>query len=307
MALLPFRCCFHPGYDLRLGDHVFPSRKFVGIRDWLWSEGLLSEANLIVPEAAGREDLLRVHTAGWVDGLLSGTLSAAQIARLEIPYSEAMAIGFALHAGGSIAAAEAALEDGVAFNIGGGFHHAFAGHGEGFCAVNDMAVAVRALQGRGRIGSAMVIDTDVHQGNGTAGIFAGDESVFTMSIHQFNNYPYVKTPSDLDVEVGDGVGDAEYLELLEEGLHEAFSRMLPDLIAYVAGSDPYFDDQLGGLKLSIEGMFARDRLVASFARKLGVPVFIGLAGGYAQKFEDTVLLHGNTARALADAAWASAR
>ncbi len=306
MALLPFRCCFHPGYDLRLGDHVFPSRKFVGIRDWLWSEGLLSEKNLIAAESARREDLLRVHSAGWVDGLLGGTLSPGQIARLEIPYSEAMAIGFALHAGGSIAAAEAALEDGAAFNIGGGFHHAFAGHGEGFCAVNDIAVAVRTMQGRGRIRNALVVDTDVHQGNGTAGIFASDESVFTLSIHQLNNYPYVKTPSDLDVEVGDGVGDEEYLELLGGALDTAGRRSRPELIAYVAGSDPYFDDQLGGLKLSVDGMFERDRMVASFARKLGAPVFVGLAGGYARKFADTVLLHGNTARALADATRASA-
>lgn len=299
MALLPFRCCFHPAYDLRLGDHVFPSKKFQAIHDWLWSASLLGDANLIVPEAATREDLLRVHTAAWTDGLLGGTLSAGQIARLEIPYSEAMVRGFLYHAGGSMAAATAALEDGAAFNIGGGFHHAFAGHGEGFCAVHDVAVAIRSMQHRGKIDTAMVIDTDVHQGNGTAAIFARDESVFTLSIHQAHNYPYEKPPSDLDVALEDGVGDDEYLERLGAALEAAFARMRPSLIAYVAGSDPYCDDQLGGLKLSVEGMMARDRLVASFARKCGVPIFASLAGGYARRFEDTVLLHGNTAVALA--------
>lgn len=260
---------------------------------------MLGDANLIVPEAATREDLLRVHTAAWTDGLLGGTLSAGQIARLEIPYSEAMVRGFLYHAGGSMAAATAALEDGAAFNIGGGFHHAFAGHGEGFCAVHDVAVAIRSMQHRGKIETAMVIDTDVHQGNGTAAIFARDESVFTLSIHQAHNYPYEKPPSDLDVALEDGVGDDEYLERLGAALEAAFARMRPSLIAYVAGSDPYCDDQLGGLKLSVEGMMARDRLVASFARKCGVPIFASLAGGYARRFEDTVLLHGNTAVALA--------
>lgn len=299
MALLPFRCCFHPAYDLRLGDHVFPSKKFQAIHDWLWSARLLGDANLIVPEAATREDLLRVHTAAWTDGLLGGRLSAGQIARLEIPYSDAMVRGFLYHAGGSMAAAAAALEDGAAFNIGGGFHHAFAGHGEGFCAVHDVAVAIRSMQHRGKIETAMVIDTDVHQGNGTAAIFAQDESVFTLSIHQAHNYPYEKPPSDLDVALEDGVGDDEYLERLGAALEAAVARMRPSLIAYVAGSDPYFDDQLGGLKLSVAGMLARDRLVASFARKFGVPIFASLAGGYARRFEDTVLLHGNTAVALA--------
>ena len=299
MALLPFRCCFHPAYDLRLGDHVFPSKKFQAIHDWLWSASLLSDANLIAPEAARREDLLRVHTVAWTDALLEGRLSSGQIARLEIPYSEAMVRGFLYHAGGSMAAAAAALEDGAAFNIGGGFHHAFAGHGEGFCAVHDVAVAIRSMQHRGKIETAMVIDTDVHQGNGTAAIFARDESVFTLSIHQAHNYPYEKPPSDLDVALEDGVGDDEYLERLGAALEAAVARMRPSLIAYVAGSDPYFDDQLGGLKLSVAGMMARDRLVASFARKFGVPIFASLAGGYARRFEDTVLLHGNTAVALA--------
>lgn len=299
MALLPFRCCFHSAYDLKLGDHVFPSAKFRAIHDRLRAEGLLGDGNLIVPAAAARKDVLRVHTAAWTGALLDGTITAGEVARLEIPYSEAMVSGFVYHAGGSIAAAEAALEDGAAFNIGGGFHHAFPGHGEGFCAIHDIAVAIRAMQNAGRIRTAMVIDTDVHQGNGTAAIFARDESVFTLSIHQLNNYPYEKPPSDLDVNLEDGLGDAEYLDRLGAALEEAFARLQPDLIAYVAGSDPYFDDQLGGLKLGIEGMLERDRLVAGFARDRGIPIFAGLAGGYARKLEDTITLHCNTARALA--------
>lgn len=295
----PFHFSYHPGYHLRLGGHVFPSVKFDEIRKELERRGLLSEKNQIVPEPVRREDLLLVHSPEWVSALLDGTIRYEQIVKLEIPYAKPIVEGFLYHCGGSVECAEAALRDGAAFNIGGGFHHAFAGHGEGFCALNDVAVAIRVLQDRGRIRTAMVVDTDVHQGNGTASIFAGDDSVLTLSIHQRENYPYVKQQSDIDIELDDGVGDREYLAALEGGLAEAFRRMKPDLVAYVAGSDPFEEDKLGGLRLTVAGMVERDLLVLRTARQHGTPIFVTLAGGYAMRLEDTVTLHANTAEALA--------
>jgi acetoin utilization deacetylase AcuC-like enzyme len=179
--------------------------------------------------------------------------------------------------------------------VGGGFHHGFAGHGEGFCAINDIAVAIRRLQRDGAIRRAMVVDCDVHHGNGTAAIFAGDPSVFTLSIHQLNNYPAQKPPSSLDIHLADGVGDAEYLNRLGNGYRAALSLFHPDLIVYAAGADPYYDDQLGGLSLTMDGLQDRDSLVIGTARKKGIPVAIVLAGGYAQSVEDTVTIHANTA------------
>ena len=299
VAQLPFRLSYHPDYHLRLGGHVFPSVKFQLIHDRLRAEGLLSEANLIVPEAATRQHLQLAHSAEWVSALLDGTIGYDQVLKLEIPYSQPMVRGFLYHVGGSIAVAEAALVDGAAFNIGGGFHHAFESHGEGFCALNDVAVAIRALQQSGKIRTAMVIDTDVHQGNGTAAIFAGDPSVFTLSLHQRDNYPYEKALSSLDIELEDRLEDAEYLDTLYQALDQAFDSFQPDLIAYVAGSDPYREDKLGGLHLSVAGMMDRDLMVFAEARKRKIPVFVTLAGGYAEKLEDTVTLHKNTALALA--------
>jgi acetoin utilization deacetylase AcuC-like enzyme len=295
----PFHFSYHPGYHLRLGDHVFPSTKFGLIRDALVQRGLLGDENLLVPEPATLEQVQLVHSREWVSALLDGTIRYEQVMKLEIPYSQPMVRGFLYHVGGSIAAAEAALRDGAAFNVGGGFHHAFAGHGEGFCALHDVAIAIRVLQEAGKIKTAMVIDTDVHQGNGTAGIFAGDGSVYTLSIHQRDNYPHDKQQSDLDIELDDHVGDGEYLEALGAGLQVAFARMRPDLIAYVAGSDPYQEDKLGGLRLSMAGMLDRDLLVMRAARERQIPIFVTLAGGYARKLEDTVELHANTAVALA--------
>lgn len=296
---VPFHFSYHPGYNLKIGTHIFPAVKFERIREELHKRGLLTEGNLLEPVMATREQVMLVHSPEWVAALMDGTIRYDQVMKLEIPYSRPMVEGFLYHTGGSIAAAEAALRDGAAFNIGGGFHHAFEGHGEGFCAIHDVAVAIRVLQQAGKIKTAMVIDTDVHQGNGTAEIFAGDESVFTLSIHQRDNYPYVKQTSDLDIELEDGTGDNEYLAALETGLEEAFGRMKPDLVAYVAGSDPYHEDQLGGLRLTMAGMMERDLLVMKAARSRGIPVFVTLAGGYAEKVEDTVELHTNTALALA--------
>ena len=256
--------------------------------------------DFVEPEPADDGDVRLVHDAEYVAKLRSGTLSYQDILRLEIPYSRQMVEAFWLAAGGSMLAARLAMEDGVGFNIGGGFHHAFPGHGEGFCAINDIAIAVRRLQADGRIKRAMVVDADVHHGNGTASVFADDPSVFTLSIHQFNNYPSEKPLSSLDIHLADGTGDAEYLHRLGNGYRAALAMFRPELIMYLAGADPYMEDQLGGLSLTFEGLIERDRLVLRTALTQGVPVAIVLAGGYAQSVEDTITIHANTAAVAKD-------
>ena len=193
-----------------------------------------------------------------------------------------------------------ALRDGIGFNIGGGYHHAFADHGEGFCAIHDVAIAIRRLQTDGLIERALILDVDVHHGNGTAAIFANDPSVFTLSLHQENNYPVEKPPSKLDVHLADGVGDDEYCGLLADAFEKGLGSVEPQLVMYLAGADPYREDQLGGLGMSIEGLKRRDRLVFDLARKRGIPVAVTLAGGYAVHVEDTVTIHANTAKAAAE-------
>jgi acetoin utilization deacetylase AcuC-like enzyme len=293
--MLPYRLVYHEGYDLRLGDHVFPSQKFRYIHDRLLRDGFAAAEDFVRPEPATDADILAVHEPGWVERLQSGTLSYRELMQLEVPYSRELVEAFWLAAGGSMLAARLALEQGIGFNVGGGFHHAFAGHGEGFCAINDIAVAIRAMQRDGRIQRAMVVDCDVHHGNGTAGIFAGDISVFTLSIHQFNNYPSEKPPSSLDIHLPDGVGDEEYLHRLGNGYRTAMTMFHPELLIYVAGADPYCADQLGGLSLSLDGLRERDRLVIGGSLESHIPVTIVLAGGYAVNVQDTVTIHANTA------------
>jgi len=298
--VLPFKLVYHDGYDLNLGAHVFPSQKYRMIRDRLLTEGFAQPEDFLQPEPATDEDLMLVHQRGWVQRLKNGTLDYMELMKLEIPYSRKMVEAFWLAAGGTILAARHALQDGIGFNIGGGFHHAFPGHGEGFCAIHDVAVAIRKLQNEKLIERAMVVDCDVHDGNGTAGIFAGDPAVFTLSIHQLNNYPGIKPPSTVDVELEDGVGDEEYLEKLGAACCQGMSAFHPQLVAYVAGADPYCEDQLGGLSLTIEGLKRRDRLVFDLAREHSAPVVVTLAGGYAVRVEDTVTIHSNTAKAAAE-------
>jgi acetoin utilization deacetylase AcuC-like enzyme len=298
--LLPFKLVYHDGYDLHLGTHVFPSQKYKMIRDRLAAEGFAEAADFVEPEPASDDDLLLVHQRGWITRLKNGTLDYLELLKLEIPYSHKMVEAFWLAAGGTTLAARLALKNGVGFNIGGGFHHAFPGHGEGFCAINDMAVAIRKLQREKMIERAMVVDCDVHDGNGTAAIFSGDASVFTLSIHQFNNYPSIKPASNIDIDLEDAVGDAEYLEKLGEGLGRAMREFRPELVMYVAGADPYGEDQLGGLSLTIEGLKARDRLVFEAAKGNHAAVTVTLAGGYARRVEDTVTIHANTAKAAAE-------
>jgi acetoin utilization deacetylase AcuC-like enzyme len=298
--MLPFRLVYHEAYDLNLGDHVFPSQKYRLIRDQMRRTGFATPEDFVRPEPAGDEDVLRVHQPGWVERLKNGTLSYEEILTLEIPYSRQTVEAFWLAAGGSILASRLALEQGIGFNIGGGFHHAFAGHGEGFCAINDIAIAIRRLQHEGLIRHAMVTDCDVHHGNGTADIFAEDRSVFTLSIHQYNNYPTEKPPSSLDIHLADGITDEEYLHRLGNGYRAALGMFRPDLVVFVAGADPYCEDQLGGLGLSMQGLAERDRLVIRTALIHKVPVAVVLAGGYAINVQDTVDIQCNTARVAKD-------
>ena len=292
--MLPFKVVYHPNYDLNLGLHVFPSQKFRLIQLMLLKDEIAAPADFVLPWEATDEDLLRAHTPEWIEKLRKGTLTASEIMKLEVPYSPELAKAVWLAAGGSILAGQLALRDGFGCNLGGGFHHAYANHGEGFCAINDVAVAIRRLQADGAISRAMVVDTDVHHGNGTAHIFRDDDSVFTISIHQLNNYPAHKPSSDVDLNMADRVEDDEYLETLIPVVAESLEKFRPEIVFYVGGADPYCDDQLGGLMLTKEGLKERDKRVFAEARKRGVPVATTLAGGYARQVEDTVRIHVNT-------------
>jgi len=287
---------YSDGYDLNLGDHVFPSVKYRLAKEKLLTDGIARPEDFVEPEPATDEDVALVHHRDYIRKLQKGTLSYLEIMRLEIPYSPELVRAVWLSAGGSILAGRLALDDGIAVNLGGGFHHACADHGEGFCVIHDVAIAIRRLQKDGLIHTAMTVDCDVHQGNGTAQIFAADPDVFTLSIHQENNYPYPKPPSSLDINLADGADDDEYLAALDDGLKHAFGGFKPDLVFYVAGADPYREDQLGGLKLSLHGLEWRDRLVFERAREPNIPVAVTLAGGYARHVADTVRIHTNTVR-----------
>ncbi|MGD0922297.1 MAG: histone deacetylase [Terriglobia bacterium] len=283
-------------YDLNLGNHVFPSIKYRLTKEALLRQGQAKPEDFVEPPMAADNDVALVHDREYIRKLQTGKLSYLEILRMEIPYSPELIRAVWLCAGGSILAGRLALADGACVNIGGGFHHAYPDHGEGFCVLNDVAIALRSLQKGKTIQRAMTVDCDVHQGNGTAAIFAGDPSVFTLSIHQASIYPYPKPPSNLDINLDDGVDDEEYLGALGEGLDKSLAEFHPDLILYVAGADPYCEDQLGGLRLTLEGLEKRDRLVFQKARARKIPVAVTLAGGYARRVEDTVQIHVNTIR-----------
>ncbi len=290
------RIVYSDQYDLNLGDHVFPSVKYKLTKQRLLADAVARPEDFVQPEPATDEDVALVHHREYIRKLKEGKLSHVEILRLEIPYSPELVRAVWLAAGGSILAGRAALEDGVAVNLGGGFHHAFPDHGEGFCVLHDVAIAIRRLQKDGVVARAMTVDTDVHDGNGTAAIFAGDDSVFTLSIHQENNYPYPKPPSSLDINMADGAEDEEYMAALEHGLDTALGNFSPDVLFYLAGADPYREDQLGGLKVSLDGLERRDRMVYEKARAKKIPVAVTLAGGYARHVNDTVRIHTSTVR-----------
>jgi len=293
---------YSPRYELPLPGHIWPTAKYR-----LVAEALASAGFEWPPFAAASwEDLALVHTAEYLDKLRGDTLSAADVALLELPWAPGMMDGFRLMAGGSLAAAASALEDGVAAHLGGGLHHAFANHGEGFCPINDIAVAIRACQRDARIRRAAVIDLDVHHGNGTAMIFERDDTVFTLSMHQQHNYPLFKPRGDLDIGLEDGAGDDRYLTRLAAALPAAIDSR-PDLVCYVAGADPFEGDRLGGLALTRQGLAERDRMVLAAVRAAGVPLFTVLAGGYAADVRDTVAIHAATITLTASAGHAGQR
>lgn len=325
--MLPFKLVYSDGYYLPIGAHVFPAEKYRLIHQRLLEDKVAELSDFAEPKPASDKDILLVHTKDYVHKLKTGTLSRFEEMQLEVPYSPELVRAFWLSAGGSTLAAGLALKDGVAFNIGGGFHHAFPDHGEGFCMIHDVAVAIRRLQKDGKIKRAMTVDCDVHHGNGTAAIFstpagssaplpsaaglagqrrAAEEKsmlpgdVFTISLHQRNNYPAEKPPSSIDVHLPDGVGDSEYLQWLDNSLSSGLRQFQPDLLCYIAGADPYREDQLGGLALTIEGLKKRDELVFNVCRARGIPVMVTYAGGYARRVEDTVTIHSNTVRAAAE-------
>jgi acetoin utilization deacetylase AcuC-like enzyme len=292
------RVFYTPRYYADIGEgHVFPIRKFELVRDRLLDEGTLSPSDIIEPEPISLADVLLVHTEDYVTRLRAGTLTARELRRLGLPWSKALVRRSFLAAGGTISAARYALMDGVGSNLAGGTHHAFPDHGEGFCVLNDVAIAIRALRRDGLITRAGIVDCDVHQGNGTAAIFAGDESVFTFSMHGAKNYPLFKTRSSLDIELPDGATDEVYLTTLAENLPRIFAHE-PDIIFYLGGADPYAGDKLGRLSLSIAGLRARDEYVLDECLARGVAVVTVMSGGYAADINDTVEIHCNTIRAV---------
>jgi len=274
--------------------HRFPMEKYSRLRERLLNSGDFTAADFHLPHAASDEELVRAHDLDYIQQVSNGTLSEKAQKAIGFPWSPGMVERSRRSAGATICACRAALEDGVSANLAGGTHHAFRDRGEGFCVFNDAAVAARAMQAEGRVRRVLIVDCDVHQGNGTAAILRGDDSIFTFSIHGARNFPFEKEESDLDIELPDGCTDNAYLLRLEEGLSTAFDLARPDLVIYLAGADPYRDDRLGRLGLSIEGLLERDCRVFAHAKSLGVPVAMAMAGGYARQIDDTVTIHANT-------------
>jgi acetoin utilization deacetylase AcuC-like enzyme len=291
--VLPFKLFSHTGFTVDLGAHVFPAQKYRLVRERLLEAGVADHGDIVTPRAAADDDVLRVHTPDYVRKIKTGGFSLEELQTLELPWSRGLVEGFWLAAGAAIEAGRRAREDGCAVVLGGGFHHAFPDHGEGFCLVHDIAVATASLRAAGEVGRVAIVDLDVHQGNGTAAIFGGDPDTFTVSLHQENNYPAVKPPSSVDVGLPDDTGDEDYLAALDAPLARAV-RFQPDLLWYLAGADPYEEDRLGGLALTREGLRERDRRVFAAARAAGVPVAVTLAGGYAASPADTVSIHVDT-------------
>ena len=297
--MLPFKLLFHPGFTVDLGPHVFPARKYQLTRDRLLAVGLATPSDFVQPVAASDDDVRRVHTAAYVRKLKRGDLTPAEARTLEVPWSAELVEAVWLAAGAGIEAGRRARQDGCAIVLGGGFHHAFPDHGEGFCLVHDVAVAITALRAAGEIGKAAIVDLDVHHGNGTAAIFGSDAQTFSVSLHQQDNYPFDKPPSRIDVGLPNGIDDAGYLAALADPLARAIA-FGPDILFYLAGADPYQHDLLGGLGLTLPGLAERDRRVLAAARDAGVPIAVTLAGGYAAESEDTVAIHVATVRVAAE-------
>ncbi len=289
------RLVYSKDYAVDIGQHVFPTSKYKLIKDQIIRDPSLKErVDFVAPRKAREEDILLAHDKSYMHKLKTGTLSREEMIRMELPYSKQLVDASMFCCGGTILATEIALKDMLGLHIGGGFHHAFPDHGEGFCVLNDIAVAVKRLIKYGPVARALVVDCDLHHGNGTAAIFANDKSVFTFSIHQENNYPFLKPPSRLDIGLEDGAGDSEYLYALSENIPSIIREFRPEFIMYVAGADPYKEDSLGGLKLTKDGLKERDEFIFKQAKASSIPLAVVLAGGYAFSESDTVDIHCNT-------------
>lgn len=296
------RFVFSPFYEVDIGAHVFPTRKYRLIVERLHAEYGVTRQQMVEPSPATEEDLLRVHERAWYERCRDGRLAPEQILRLELPWSESLFEASIRCVQGSILAAGHALDRGVGLHVGGGFHHAYPDHGEGFCVFNDHSVALRWAQAERGLRRAAVADTDLHHGNGTAAVFRDDPTVATFSIHQDGIYPLDRPPSTVDVGLPPGCSGATYLERLEEAIGPFLERAEPELVAYVAGADPYRDDQLGSLGLDLGDLRRRDEIVTAACARRGVPLFVVLAGGYARRVEDTVTIHAETIRVAWEAA-----
>jgi acetoin utilization deacetylase AcuC-like enzyme len=294
---LSMKCFYSDDTPLELPPgHRFPAEKYGRLRQRILEEGLLSGSDLLPAEAATDEQLLLVHTRGYLDRLIAGCLTDKEIRRLGFPWSPELLARARRSTGATIAASRAALEDGISANLAGGTHHAHPGFGAGFCTFNDVAVAARVLQLEGRASMILIIDCDVHQGDGTARIFQDDPSVYTFSIHGGSNYPFNKAVSNMDIALPDGVQDDEYLEALEGGIKDALSQCEAEVVFYLAGADPFHGDTFGRMGLTKAGLARRDRLVLESCRQAGLPVVITMAGGYARDIEDMVDIHTETLR-----------
>ena len=292
------RVFYTPRYYAEIGDtHIFPIRKFELVRNQLLAEGTLQENEIHEPLPASIGDVLRVHTEDYVTRLVAGRLTDKEIRRLGLPWSESLVHRSFYAVGGTIAASFHSLDHGYSSNLAGGTHHSFADRGEGFCVLNDVAIAIRTLRSRHSIQRAAIVDCDVHQGNGTATIFVEDNQTFTFSMHGANNYPLVKAQSSLDIELPDGTTDDVYLAVLEKSFERVFEHP-PDIVFYLAGADPFAGDKLGKLSLSIEGLRRRDELVLRECFEREVPVVTVMSGGYGKEITDTIEIHCNTIRAV---------
>lgn len=293
-----FKVFFSPNYYANIGeDHVFPIKKFQLVRDLLVQEGTLDESEIVEPPPADVQDILLVHDKKYVEKIIHGTLEPLEVRRLGLPWSPSLVRRSFLATSGTILAAQHALQSGIGSNLAGGTHHAYADRGEGFCVFNDVAVAIAVLRREGLANRFLIVDCDVHQGNGTAHIFGDDADVFTFSMHGAKNYPLFKEKSSLDIELEDGTNDDEYIEILSEALPR-IDFYAPDLIFYLGGADPFENDKLGRLKLTKEGLKNRDRVVLNFARQMHIPIVTTMSGGYGRDILDTVDIHANTIRAV---------
>jgi len=289
-------------YGVDIGEHLFPMDKYRLTREVLTIKGEFGVENFEEPEPVGEENILKFHAVEYMEKLKGPGLGPEEEEILEMPYSKELFESMKLHAGGTLGAARTALRDGVACNLGGGFHHAYPDHGEGLCLINDIGIAVQTLLDEGAVERVLVLDLDVHQGNGTAFFFRDDERVMTFSMHSVSIYPHVKETAGMNIGLHDGMGDTEYMDILRGFFYTLFDEFFPQLVVYIAGADVYANDLVGKLGLTIEGIKHRDEAVFWEAASRCVPIVSLAGGGYARSVEDVVAIHANTIRAADTAA-----